>query len=84
MFNDLVQESRMGASRDKTKAVERRTLTLEKRLIMLEEELRHTQDLLIRLVERLETRFGEDIDGDGKIGTVGHPGSVSPDTSPKP
>ena len=73
MFWDLVQQSQIGAARDKTKAVERRTLTLEKRVALLEEELRFTQDLLVRLVRRLEQRFGEDIDGDGEIGEVTTP-----------
>lgn len=71
MFWDLVQQSQIGSARDKTKAVERRTLTLERRLALLEDEVRATQDLLIRLVERLEERFGEDLDGDGEVGTVG-------------
>lgn len=70
MFWDLVQQSQLGVSRDKTKAVERRTLTLEKRVALLEEELRFTEDLLVKLVRRLEERFGEDLDGDGKVGHV--------------
>jgi len=45
--------------------------------LLLEDELRATQDLLVRLVERLETQFGEDIDGDGTIGTAARPGSSS-------
>lgn len=69
MFRDLVQHSPLG-SREQTRSVERRTLTLEKRIILLEDELRATQDLLIRLVERLEHRFGEDLDGDGTVGTA--------------
>ncbi|NNF29274.1 MAG: hypothetical protein HKN73_18760 [Gemmatimonadetes bacterium] len=73
MFWDLVQQSQIGAARDKTKAVERRTLTLEKRLALLEDELRFTQDLLVKLVRRLEQRFGEDLDGDGEIGEVTTP-----------
>ena len=73
MFWDLVQQSQIGTARDKTKAVERRTLTLEKRVALLEEELRFTQDLLVKLVRRLEERFGEDLDGDGEIGHVSTP-----------
>ncbi|MDH3222380.1 MAG: hypothetical protein OEO23_01580 [Gemmatimonadota bacterium] len=73
MFWDLVQQSQIGVARDKTKAVERRTLTLEKRVALLEEELRFTQDLLVKLVRRLEQRFAEDIDGDGQIGEVTTP-----------
>ena len=71
MFWDLVQQSQIGSARDKTRAVERRTLTLERRMALMEDELRATQDLVIRLIERLEERFGEDLDGDGTVGTVG-------------
>ena len=73
MFWDLIQHSQIGGGPDKTRDVERRTLTVEKRIVMLEDDLRATQDLLIKLCERLETYFGEDIDGDGKIGNVERP-----------
>ncbi len=69
MFRDLIQHSPIG-TRDSGINVERRTLTLEKRILLLEDELRTTQDLLVKLVERLETHFGEDIDGDGTVGTA--------------
>jgi len=75
MFRDLVHDTPFG-NRDHQKNVERRTLTLEKRMMLLEDELRVTQDLLVRLVERLETHFGEDIDGDGAIGTAERPSSL--------
>jgi hypothetical protein len=73
MFRDLVQHNPI-AVRDKGADVRRRTLTLEKRVLLLEDELRATQDLVIKLVERLETHFGEDIDGDGNVGTASRPG----------
>ncbi len=73
MFWDLVQHSQIRQSRDRTKHVERRTLSLEKRLVLLEDDLRATQDLLIRLVERLEQHFGEDLDGDGRVGSASRP-----------
>jgi len=73
MFWDLVQHSEIKQSRDRTKHVERRTLTLEKRMVLLEDDLRATQDLLIKLVQRLEEHFGEDLDGDGGVGSVTRP-----------
>jgi len=76
MFWDLVQHSQIEQGRDRTKHVERRTLTLEKRMVLLEDELRATQDLLIKLVARLEEHFGEDLDGDGSVGSVARPGSA--------
>ena len=74
MFWDLVQHSQIQQSHDRTKDVERRTLTLEKRVVFLEDDLRATQDLLIKLVERLEQHFGEDLDGDGEVGSATRPG----------
>ena len=73
MFWDLVQHSQIQQSHDRTKHVERRTLTLEKRMVLLEDDLRATQDLLIKLVERLEHHFGEDLDGDGGVGSAARP-----------
>jgi hypothetical protein len=76
MFWDLVQHSEIQQSRDRTKHVEHRTLTLEKRVVLLEDDLRSTQDLLIKLVQRLEEHFGEDLDGDGGVGSVARPGGT--------
>jgi chaperonin cofactor prefoldin len=47
---------------------QRRAETLDDRVRQLEEDLRHTRELLRTLIERLETRFGEDIDKDGRVG----------------
>lgn len=77
MFRDLVHDSPLSA-RSAARDVERRTLTLEKRVLLLEDELRATQDVLMRLIERLETRFGEDIDGDGEIGHAQRPTHRAP------
>ncbi len=77
MFRDLIQHSPIG-SRGTGSDVERRTLTLEKRVLLLEDEIRATQDLLVKLVERLETHFGEDIDGDGTVGTANRPRHSGP------
>lgn len=78
MFRDLIQHNPMGRSGPGAD-VERRTLSLEKRVLLLEDELRATQDLLVRLVERLETHFEEDIDGDGAVGTANRPGHSGPE-----
>lgn len=49
-----------------SKAHERST-TLESRVAQLEDEIERTNQTLIRLLEALERRFGEDLDGDGRI-----------------
>lgn len=45
-----------------------RTGTLESRVAALEAELRQTRQLLRQALERLEKKFGDDFDGDGKAG----------------
>jgi uncharacterized protein YPO0396 len=42
--------------------------TLEQRVDALEEELRRTNDTLVKLMRALERRFGEDLDGDNRVG----------------
>jgi uncharacterized protein YPO0396 len=42
--------------------------TLEQRVTQLESELRRTNDTLVRLLRALEKRFGEDLDGDNRVG----------------
>ena len=42
--------------------------SLEQRVSKLEAEIRQTNDTLMRLLRALETRFGEDLDRDGRIG----------------
>ncbi len=61
LFWDLIQQSQISEQRD-------RASSLESRVSSLESDLRETRQLLHRLLERLERRFGEDIDQDGKIG----------------
>jgi uncharacterized coiled-coil protein SlyX len=60
-FWDLIQQSQIGAQRE-------RADTLEARMTNLEFELAETQALLRALLNRLEETLGEDIDGDGRIG----------------
>ena len=58
---DLIQQSQLADRRAETE-------TLEARVAWLEEELRGVREVMDRLLERLEERFGEDVDGDGRVG----------------
>lgn len=42
---------------------------LEQRLARIEADLAKTNRTLMRLLEALEDKFGEDLDGDGRIGS---------------
>lgn len=41
---------------------------LEQRVSDLEDEVRRTNEALLKLLRALETRFGEDLDGDNRVG----------------
>lgn len=58
---DLIQHNQIQDQR-------RQADTLETRVTKLEQELLQTRKLLQTLLERLEAKFGEDIDKDGRIG----------------
>jgi hypothetical protein len=58
---DLIQHGQINQAHE-------RTATLEDRVTQLEHELSRTNDTLIRLLQALERRFGEDLDRDGRIG----------------
>jgi hypothetical protein len=58
---DLIQHGQIQDS-------QRRATTLEQRVDQLEEELRRTNTTLIKLLQALEKRFGEDLDGDNRVG----------------
>ena len=58
---DLIQHSQIQDQR-------RQADTLETRVSQLEDELRQTRQLLRTLLERLEAKFDEDIDKDGRVG----------------
>jgi hypothetical protein len=45
-----------------------RTWNLEDRVAELERQIDERDELLGRLIERLETTLGQDLDGDGTIG----------------
>lgn len=61
LFWDLIQQGQIQASREHAD-------TLERRVANLEDELQRTNETLIRLLQVLEQRFGDDLDGDGRIG----------------
>ena len=58
---DLIQQGQIDDSK-------RRAETVEERIVQLESELRRTNDTLVSLLRALERRFGEDLDGDNRIG----------------
>lgn len=61
LFWNLYQQSQISTQ-------EQRTATMEQRVQRLEQELHRTQWQLHQLVGLLERHFGQDIDGDGRIG----------------
>jgi hypothetical protein len=58
---DLIQQSQIDDSKQ-------RAQSLEQRVASLENQLRRTNDTLVNLLRALERRFGEDLDGDNRIG----------------
>jgi hypothetical protein len=58
---DLIQQSQIHEHRKTAES-------LEQRVAALERELDETRSLLRTLLERLESRLGEDLDEDGQIG----------------
>jgi hypothetical protein len=61
LFWDLMQQSQL-------KQHEERAGTLEARVAALEAELAQTRRILSEALRRLESKFGEDLDGDDRIG----------------
>ncbi len=61
LFWNLLQQSQISEQNS-------RASTLEARVAFLEQELRKTQELLIKTLKVLEEQSGKDINGDGKIG----------------
>ena len=62
IFWELIQQNEIQAQKTKSES-------LEERVVQLEEELTKTQDLLRKTLIALEEHIGEDIDGDGKLGS---------------
>lgn len=58
---DLIQHGQINEAKD-------RASSLEQRVASLEDELQRTNDTLMKLLRALETRFGEDLDRDGRVG----------------
>ena len=58
---DLIQQGQLASQSS-------RTGTLEARVAWLEREQERSQGLLMTLIRRLEEKFGEDIDRDGRVG----------------
>jgi hypothetical protein len=61
LFWDLMQQSQISDQKS-------RASSLEGRVEELERELHQTRTVLFQVIERLEQRLGEDLDGDGRIG----------------
>lgn len=61
MFWDLIQQSEIEEQKEKA-------VSLEQRVLYLEEELSKTKALLLKTLHILEERSGQDINGDGKLG----------------
>ena len=58
---DLIQQGQISDASNQA-------ASLEQRVSQLEIEIRQTNNTLMRLLKALETRFGEDLDNDGRIG----------------
>jgi len=58
---DIIQQGQIGETADRAE-------TLERRVEDLEIQIRHTNRALTTLVQALERRFGEDLNGDGTVG----------------
>jgi chaperonin cofactor prefoldin len=58
---NLIQHGQIKQSRQQAES-------LEARVERLEAELHRTNETLISLLRTLEKRFGDDLDGDGRIG----------------
>jgi hypothetical protein len=61
LFWNILQQSQISEQRSIAS-------TLEERIMYLEQELRKTQEVLIKTLKVLEEQSGKDINGDGKIG----------------
>jgi hypothetical protein len=58
---DLIQHNQISETRG-------RADSLEQRVGALETQLQRTNEVMVRLLKALERRFGDDLDGDGRIG----------------
>ena len=58
---DIIQHGQIADSK-------KRAATLEQRVNQLEADLRRTNEALVKLLQGLEKRFGEDLNGDNRVG----------------
>ena len=58
---DIIQHGQIADS-------QKRAETLEQRVNQLEADVRRTNEALVKLLRGLEKRFGEDLDGDSRVG----------------
>ena len=58
---DLIQHSQINEAKTHARS-------LEQRVDQLESQLERTNEAFHRLLQALESRFGQDLDGDGRIG----------------
>jgi hypothetical protein len=61
LFWDLIQQSQISNQQTATS-------TLEQRVARLEAQIREMQQTQLSLLKTLETNFGRDLDGDGRVG----------------
>jgi chaperonin cofactor prefoldin len=61
IFWDLIQQSQISETESKAE-------TLEKRVVVLEDQLYKTQRIMHEVLTRLEHNFGQDLDDDGRVG----------------
>jgi hypothetical protein len=61
LFWDLIQQSQISEQHATTS-------TLERRVALLEAQLREVQRIQLRLLETLENHFQRDLDDDGNVG----------------
>lgn len=58
---DLLQQNQINESQQHAQ-------DLESRVQMLELQLKRTNEALLRVVQELERRYGEDLNGDNRVG----------------
>jgi hypothetical protein len=61
LFWDLIQQGQISNQQD-------RAQSLEQRVGQLEQRVERQQQLILKLLQRLEETLVEDIDGDGRVG----------------
>jgi septal ring factor EnvC (AmiA/AmiB activator) len=65
---DLIQHGQIERTQQGVADAQQRAATLEQRVQRLEMDLQRTNETLVKLLRGLETRFGQDLDGDNRVG----------------